>query len=174
MTKRQRYLINKLLVLNPTLIIAGSIALEMQGFDLRRKVRDLDLVLPYQGSKPFKTIPGMIAIDEEGSQKRDDGFKVLYYKYKDTNIEVFEYEKGALENIKSITRPFGIGYIKLTHFSEIIKFKSQIALTQDSIKAIKHRLDIIYLLTQAFEIVFDSEEHTYKKKLSDDNDDLPF
>lgn len=135
-------------VINKDIILSGSLALHVQGINLRNEPGDIDILLPFKSN--FSGAFGELASETDESILRlesgyeDDNYysrrSFLYGKYSDIKIDVF-----TVNNESILLDTCIYNSIKMLTKQEIIKFKFDHALCNASSK-VKHQMDLIHIL----------------------------
>src|SRR6187549_2131939 len=77
---------NELIMLNPKMLISGSVGLRMQGIKIEREPSDLDMYLPY--GEELKTPTGMNPTDELVRYGVGAGGRMAF-EYNGTKVDIF-------------------------------------------------------------------------------------
>lgn len=134
-------LAKQIIEVNPTLILSGSIALKLQGVNIRREPSDIDFFIPY--GQYFKLLTGMKDVKIEMAEfYEDEEYELTRFSIGQTTIDV-------LRPFESDCRPlhtYTFKGIKLIHRDDIIAFKMKFALDSMSYSRWKHKDDIIHMM----------------------------
>lgn len=129
-----------ILAANPDCFLSGSLALSLQGFNIRRDPEDLDF---YTRSGFIISVPGMMDFEDEDERyvKADDPAARVEYLFDEVKVDFFRHAN-INEQINYSVEVLGI---RMLHWTEILKFKISYCQEGSSTKE-KHSEDIIYFL----------------------------
>ena len=140
-------------IVNPSAVLSGSLAMSLQGIELRSLPNDLDLYMPY-GSPPFQPLVGFCDLQEES-----------YLFQGDFNRRSFEYNLGPHKIKIDVFQPFVESYqepeknyytelkqvavenIVCIEYLSILQFKLKHAFDKSNkISSMKQAGDLIHIL----------------------------
>jgi hypothetical protein len=120
--------------------ISGSLGLKLQGIDIRREPKDIDIVLS-QGTK-LKKLDGMVQIEGmDNDEYENDFYERISYRYKNVQVDFFIPLEGVNDMLLSEDDD------KIIHYSEIMKMKIMHAYGEHYTRY-KHQKDIIHFMNE--------------------------
>ena len=130
---------------NRNLVLTGSIALILQGMELRRQPDDIDFLYPlYWGWEKPKE---WIECDIEGYPS-DEGYTPNEYMVNGTKINVMVPCCNTPVHRLKMTVPLELGRVyKMLHLLSIVDFKLSFSFQKDG-NPKKHAQDLIYILNK--------------------------